>query len=294
MSTASTPERAAPAPFGTAGDASRDEPRAGFGALAAAEWIKLRSLRSTYAVLLTGALAIIAICANSARSNVHLIETNGTEEQRQAIDPMNAPFIPDAYLILLIVCGAVGAMAVAGEFGSGSIRTTFAAVPARRQVIAAKAAVVTAVTLVFGTVVAVSSFALTQAIFHQVRIGLPFDAPGAPRAIAATALLAPLSALVGLGLGALVRHGAGAVMAVVGVLAVLPRFFMGETYRWVKEIGNAMPLPAWSALVENPRPHHVAVPVRYPVESGEAWIVFGAWTLAAVVVAVLVVQRRDV
>ncbi|XVQ15550.1 ABC transporter permease subunit [Spirillospora sp. CA-255316] len=288
MSTASMPEGVTSTPRRE----SAAEPRARFADLLAAEWIKLRSLRSTWGVLVAGALAVIGICANSARSNVHLIQANGTEEQRLAIDPMHAAFVPDAYLIIMILAGAVGAMAVSGEYASGLIRTTFAAVPARRQVIAAKAAVVTAALLVFGAVVAASSFGLTQAIYDEVRIGLPADAPGAPRAIAASALLAPLCGLVGMALAALVRHVAGTVVAVVVVLAVLPRLFAGETYRWAKEIGNAMPVSAWSALVENPAARHV--PARYPVGIGEAWTVYGAWALVAVVVAVVVVHRRDV
>jgi hypothetical protein len=273
---------------------SAAEPRARFTDLLAAEWIKLRSLRSTWGALVAGALAVIGICANSARSNVHLIRAAGTEEQRLAIDPMHAAFVPDAYLIVMITAGAVGAMSVSGEYASGLIRTTFAAVPARRQVIAAKAAVVAATLLAFGAVVAASSFGLTQAIYDEVRIGLPAGAPGAPRAVAASALLAPLCGLAGMALGALVRHVAGTVVAVVVVLAVLPRLFMGETYRWVKEIGNAMPVSAWSALVENPSARHVPVPVRYPVGIAEAWTVYGAWALAAVIIAVAVVHRRDV
>ena len=268
------------------------EPRVRFTDLLAAEWIKLWSLRSTSGALAAGALAVIGICANSARSNVHLIRANGTEEQRLAIDPLHAAFVPDAYLLLMIVAAAVGAVTVSGEYTSGLVRATFAAVPARRQVVAAKAFVVGAVLLVFGAAVAGISFGLTQAIYDQVRIGLPVGAPGALRAIAASAVLAPVCGLAGMAVAALVRHGAGAVVTAVVVLAVLPRLFAGETYRWVKEIGNAMPVSAWSALVENPAVRHA--PSRYPVEPGEAWLTYGAWALVAVVVAVTAVHRRDV
>lgn len=116
--------------------------------------------------------------------------------------------------------------------------------------------------------------------------------PGALRAVGASALLAPLCALVGMALGALIRQAAGTVVAVVGVLLLLPTLFMGETYRWVKEIGNAMPLTAWRALVQNPgRDYSVD---KYPVSVTEGWIVFGAWSLVAAAVAVAVVHHRDV
>jgi ABC-2 type transport system permease protein len=101
-----------------------------------------------------------------------------------------------------------------------------------------------------------------------------------------------VSALVGMALGALIRHAAATITATVGVLLLLPSLFQGETYRWVKEIGNAMPLTAWGALNDNPAsPPHV--PSRYSVSITEAWIVFGAWPLVAVVIAVIVVHRRD-
>ncbi|MEV5829510.1 hypothetical protein AB0L25_28495 [Spirillospora sp. NPDC052242] len=274
-----------------------------FTDLVAAEWIKVRSLRSTYGVFAVGALVSIAICANSARSNVHLIASSADPaQQRTGIDPLHAAFVPEAYQILMVVAASVGAIAIVGEYSSGMIRTTFAAVPARRSVVAAKAAVVTAVMTVYGTLVAASSFGLTQAIYDAEGIGLPIGAPGALRAVAGAALLAPVSALVGMALGALVRHPAGTVVAAVGVLVLLPRLFEGDTYRWVKEIGNAMPYSAWAALVENPahdmRPGGAEGGMRpveaYPVTITEAWIVFGAWAAVALLVTVIAVHRRDV
>ncbi|NYI07814.1 ABC transporter permease [Allostreptomyces psammosilenae] len=272
----------------------REAVRARFGDLLAAEWIKLWSLPSTYLLLLVGALVVLGITANSARSNVDLIaRAVDVELQRSAIDPMHAAFVPQAFQILVIVAGSVGAATLSGEYGSGLIRTTFVAVPARRAVVAAKLAVVTAVMLVFGALVSATSFGVTQAIYDQQHIGLPFGAPGALRAVAGSALLAPLSALVGMALAAVVRNAAGTVVSVIVTLLLLPELFRGETYRWVKEIGNAMPINAWEALVENPA-QPSRFPELYPVTIGEAWMVYGAWSAVAVVVAVLVVHRRDV
>ncbi|MEW2354205.1 ABC transporter permease [Spirillospora sp. NPDC029432] len=276
------------------------EYRARFTDLVAAEWIKLRSLRSTYAVFAAGALVSIGICANSARSNVHLIANSARpDEQRAALDPLHAAFVPEAYQVLMLVAASVGAIVIFGEYSSGMIRTTFAAVPARRAVVAAKALVVAALMLVYGAVAAAGTFGLTQAIYAQEGIGLSIGAPGAFRAVAGAALLAVVAAMVGMALGALVRHPAGTVVAAVGVLILLPRLFEGDTYRWVAETGNAMPYSAWAALVENPAhsmgpggPMGAADP--YPVSITEAWLVYGAWTLVAVVIAVVVVHRRDV
>ncbi|NBE82855.1 ABC transporter permease [Micromonospora rubida] len=274
--------------------------RARFRDLLAAEWIKLWSLRSTYGVLAAGALICVGITTNSARSNVALIARSTSPLQRTALDPMSAAFLDEAFQILGIVACSVGAITVFGEYASGLIRTTFTAVPARRPVVLAKVVVVTAIMLVFGAIVSATSFGATQAIYHQEHIGLSITAPGALRAVAGSALLAPLCALVGMALGGVIRHAAGTIVAAVGLLLFLPALFQGETYRWVKEIGNAMVFPAWQALVKNSAHQIPSIPGRptpgvdkYPVTLTEAWIVFAAWAVAAVVVAVASVTRRD-
>ncbi|MEV0810264.1 hypothetical protein [Micromonospora sp. NPDC050200] len=277
--------------------------RARFRDLVAAEWIKLWSLRSTYGVLAAGALICVGITTNSARSNVTLIARSTSPLQRLGIDPMIAAFAQEAFQILGIVACSVGAIMIFGEYTSGLIRTTFTAVPARRSVVLAKVVVMTVVMLAFGGLVSAASFSVTQAIYHQEHIGLSITAPGAFRAVAASALLAPVCALVGMALGAMIRHAAGTIVAAIGVLVLAPALFQGETYRWVKEIGNAMVYSAWRALVENPAHQILTVPGRpspggptekYPVTITEAWIVFTAWAIAAVVIAVTTMDRREV
>ncbi|MBM9618191.1 ABC transporter permease subunit [Streptomyces zhihengii] len=275
------------------------EPRARFRHLLAAEWIALWSLRSTHWVLWAGAALVSGINVNSALSNARWLADMpepppGLEQGARPeflFDPLTSAFTTPAWQILMVIAGSLGAMAVFGEYTTGQIRTTFAAVPDRRAVVAAKASVLAAVTLALGTVVTAVSFGVTQWILRD-HDGLSVTSPGALRAVAASALLAPLCALVGLALGAVIRHAAGSVAAVVGVLVLLPTLFLGETYRWVKEIGNAMPFNAWNALVENPARDHA--PQKYPVSLTEAWTVFGVWALVAVAVAVVMTDRRDV
>ncbi|MGW3295555.1 ABC transporter permease [Streptomyces xiamenensis] len=269
-------------------------PRPRFARLLAAEWIKLWSLRSSYWVLGAGALAVIAINVNAARSNADRLATlwpppDGLDP-RMMFDPMHTAFVGPAYQILVIIAGSVGAIALFGEYTSGLIRTTAAAVPDRRAVVAAKAAVVTAVTLAMGTVVALTSFAVSQWLLREYG-GLSLADPGAARAVAASALLAPVSALVGLAVAALIRHATGTVVTTIGVLLLLPALFGGDTYRWVAEIGHAMPLPAWQTLTLNPAMDYD--PGRYPATVTGSWIVLAAWPLAAAVTAVSVVHRRD-
>ncbi|MFF8644289.1 ABC transporter permease [Streptomyces sp. NPDC015345] len=277
------------------GQAGTTALRARFTDLLAAERIKLRSLRSTYWVLGGGALVVIAINANSACSNARRLagmpQPPAGTERHFRFDPLHAAFVEPAWQLWMVIAATVGALCVFGEYTSGLVRTTFTAVPDRRAVIAAKTAVVAAVLCVLGVIVAGVSFGVTQALLREEG-GLSVGDPGAVRAIAASALLAPVCALVGMALGAAIRHAAGTVVAVVGTLLLLPAVLQGDTYRWVKEIGNAMLLSAWRRLVENPSVPGLAE--KYPVTPAEAWTVFAVWPLVAVAVTVTVVCRRDV
>ncbi|NUK05374.1 ABC transporter permease [Streptomyces lunaelactis] len=271
-----------------------------FRHLLAAEWIKLWSLRSTYWVLGVGALTVIGINVNSAASNADRLAHQAQRPPEPAgiphrpeflFDPLHTAFVDPAWQLFMIIAATVGAIALFGEYSSGLIRTTFAAVPDRRAVVAAKVTVVSAVMLALGTLVSGNSFGVTQMLLRE-HGGLSLGDPGALRAVAASALAAPLCALVGMSVAAAVRHAAGSIVAVIALLLLVPALFQGERYRWVKEIGNAMPLSAWERLVTNPeRAHDLG---KYPLTVTEAWIVYGAWATAAAAIAVLVVRRRDV
>ncbi|MEV7141838.1 ABC transporter permease [Streptomyces tauricus] len=275
-------------------------PVARFRHLLAAEWIKLWSLRSTYWVLGVGALTVIGINVNSAVSNADRLahqtprspdRPDFPDRSEFSFDPLITAFVDPAWQLFMIVTATVGAIAVFGEYSSGLIRTTFAAVPDRQAVTAAKMTVVSAVMAALGMLVSGTSFAVTQMLLRD-HGGLSLGDPGALRAVAAAALLAPLCALVGTAVGAVVRHAAGSVVTIVALLLLVPVLFQGERFRWVKEIGNAMPLSAWERLVTNPeRAHDLG---KYPLTVTEAWIVYGAWAGVAVTVAVLVVRGRDV
>ncbi|MEU2507483.1 ABC transporter permease subunit [Streptomyces sp. NPDC007863] len=268
-----------------------------FRHLLRSEWIKLWSLRSTPYVLGVGGLVVTGICVNAARSNADRLDRgprpgpDGAPDAAPfAFDALGTAFVDPAWQLLMVLAACLGAAALSGEYATGLARTTFAAVPDRRSVVAAKAVVVTAVLLVFGAGVALASFAATQALLRD-HGGLSLSDPGAARAVVASALLAPVCGLVGMAAGALVRHAAGAAVTVIGVLLLLPALFQGDTYRWVRETGHLLPLDAWATLVRDP-----ALPVveKYPATAAEAWTVLGVWGVAGLAVAVAAVRHRDV
>ncbi|MCX5009414.1 ABC transporter permease [Streptomyces sp. NBC_00555] len=280
---------------GTRPSESAAEPAARFVDLLAAEWIKMRSLRSTYWVLALSAVVAIAINVNAVHSDLMYID------QPHPLLPGLPPFKYDPLFhglgsiaadVMALAAASFGAITVFGEYATGMIRTTLAATPDRRAVITAKVALVMAITLVFGVIVSVTSFFTTNAMLASRHVGLSIQDPGCLRAVAAYALVIPICALIGLAFGAVLRHATASIVAVVGMLFILPMLFGGERYRLLKEIGNHLPLAAQARLALNPDGHTSLG--AYPATITGSWIALAAWALVSVTVAVMVVRRRDV
>ncbi|MFC8454643.1 ABC transporter permease [Kitasatospora sp. NPDC057223] len=269
-------------------------PRARFGDLLAAEWLKLRSLRSMRWAFPLSALALVLLNANAAVADY--------QNWPRYDEGIRANFVPgwayrDAFtnnsgISLMLIAGSLGAITLVGEYSTGLVRTSFAAVPARRALLSAKAAVLTAVMLVYGAVISVVSFLLSQAILSGRDIGLSLGHPGAWRGVVASALLAPVCALVGLGLGALVRHSATTVVTVVTVLLLVPNFLTPDRY-WSAVVYHLFPFRAWQRLGQLDSLDG-GFHERYPSTPGGAWLVFLLWPLVSVLVTLVVVDRRDV
>jgi ABC-2 type transport system permease protein len=250
--------------------------------LVAAEWIKLRSLRSTYLALLAAVVIAFGIgllvCNADADQWTHL-----RPGQPSPVDPMADSFV--GFSVAQLVFAAIGLLTVTGEYSSGLIRTTFTAVPARRAVLAAKVAVVSAVTFAVGLVTALVSFLAGQAILSRQHLGISLSHPGAMRAVIAAALFLVAVTLTGLGLGALIRNAAGALAAVVVLLFLAPSFLHG-TSRWVIDIANALPSNAIRRLVSlHPWPAAPSVT--------QCVIVMIAYPVVALAAAAYVIHRRD-
>jgi ABC-2 type transport system permease protein len=253
-----------------------------------AEWTKLRSVRSTSwslagIVALTLAVGVIS-CATS--------HTEGGYP--------GAPGDEDVVLISLagILLGQVaavvlGAFAIGTEYGTGTIRATFAAMPRRRRVVVAKIAVVGAAVFVAGLVACLASFYLGQLILHGngfvYENGYPAaslsDAPTL-RAVVAGAVYTAGVALLGLGAATITRSTAAAISGVLGLLLV-PFVLVGtgilpESLSDVLEKGTPMAGINAIVTVENT-----------PLDPWPALGVLGAWVAGALMLALWLVRTRD-
>ncbi|GIF20442.1 ABC-type transport system involved in multi-copper enzyme maturation permease subunit [Actinoplanes tereljensis] len=173
------------------------------------EWIKLRSLRSTWwtlAVTVAGTVGIgVAVGRNSRDAAVDL--TNNAL----------AGVVPG-----VLLAGILGVLTMTGEYSSGTIRVTLAAVPRRSVLLAAKAAVFGVVALIVGEVASFVAFFAASANVGHGLAAPTLGQPGVLRAVVLTGAAFSLIGLLGLGLGAIVRHSAAAVgVLVAGVYVVV-------------------------------------------------------------------------
>jgi hypothetical protein len=160
---------------------------------------------------------------------------------------------PAGYWTLILVASSMGALTVVSEYSSGLIRTTTVAIPARGSVVLAKTAVTAALWTAVGTAASTGSFMVSRAILNGPHAGLPLTHPGVFRALAASALLAPVCALVGLGLGVLLRHTAATMATSVFTLVMLPPMF-SESSRWSADLKHALVSTAWNRLIQSGAP----------------------------------------
>jgi hypothetical protein len=182
--------------------------RYGLAQAALMEWIKLRSLRSTWwtlVVTVAGTVGIgLAVGLNSKDGSVDL--TNNAL----------AGVVPG-----LLLTGALGVLTMTSEYTSGTIRATLTALPRRRLVLAAKAAVFAAVTLIIGEAASFLAFFADAATLRHGITPPTLGQPGVLRAVVATGAGICLIGLIGLGLGAIIRHSAAAVAVLVAGIYVI-------------------------------------------------------------------------
>jgi ABC-2 type transport system permease protein len=259
--------------------AARTGPGYGFRSAAQMEWLKLRSVRST---TWTGAVFAAGMIGLAILALGHLNWTSLSAADRATFDPVEQGFAGLA--IGQLAFGVLGALVITSEFSSGMIRATLAAVPSRPLLLAAKAAVTGAVTLAAGELFAFGAFAAGQAVLRSPAPHAALGQPGVLRAVLMAGAYPALVALIAVGLGAVIRHTAGAISAVVGILFVLPLILLPLGTSIQNSVGQFMPmLIAENSLTAvKPVAHSLAPGAGFAVLCGYAVIALaaGGWALA--------------
>jgi len=199
---------------------------------------------------------------------------------RASFDPTHDCFI--GLVLGQLLTGTLGVLAITSEFSSGMIRATFAAAPSRPLVLTAKAAVLGAVTLAVGEMTVFAAFIAGQAALQAPAPHATLGQPGVLRAVVIAGAYPALIALTGLGIGAVIRHTAGAICALVGVLFVLPLLFVTPSLQNAAQ--NFLPHPMANSLTAvKPLPHTLPPGLVFGLlcAYAVAALATGAWALAS-------------
>jgi ABC-2 type transport system permease protein len=233
-----------------------------------AEWVKLRSVRSTYGSLVAAVVVTVAIAALAAWAIT-------TDDQPNPAPATQLATVGASLGQFGLV--ALAALAITGEFATGGIRTTLAATPARWAVLTAKAAVVGAVTFPAG-LVATALATLTASTI----LGIGTDGIATVSVRSAAALT--LTGVLVVGLGAVMRSAAGTITTAVAVLFAPPILGAIVSNDLVTTVLDYLPAGLTTALVGGGGE-------RYSPQV--AAVLLGAWAVAALAAGVVALHRRD-
>jgi ABC-2 type transport system permease protein len=209
------------------------------------EWTKLRSVRSTTwtllaTVVITIGIGIIATATEATRW------AHSFPASHLSFDPTNLSLT--GLLFGQFAIGILGVLAISAEYGTGTIRASLAAVPDRRMLLAAKAAVFAVVVLIVGEVVSFSAFFIGQMLIGGGAPHATIGQAGVLRAVVGGGIYLALLGLLALGLGSIIRHTAGAIAAFVGVLLIIPLILPALPTSLNHAIGKFEPVTIGNAM----------------------------------------------
>ncbi len=206
----------------------------GFRHAARMERIKLSSVRSTYWLAI---VAVVSMVASGVGVGLGYRSHTPTATAAQILDNS----LGGAVLAQLFL-GALGVLMVTGEYGTGMIRSTFAAVPRRRIVLAAKVAVCGGAAFIVGLVASFAGYLSGQLAIRGTAIpAASLGDPAILRAVALTGVYLGVTALIGVGIGTVVRHSGAAIGTLFGLLFV-PMIVVGLFGGGAIPVGRFVPL----------------------------------------------------
>jgi ABC-2 type transport system permease protein len=254
----------------------------------ASEWIKLRTLRSTWMTIGGILFALVAfglISALTASGQVVVSEGQGGPPAFNGTDPVSTVLSGANFAVLIVA--VLGAIVGAREYSTGMIRTTLAAVPTRLPVLWGKLATFVGVLAPVALVGVLVSFFAGMAILDAGGAATAsWSDDGVARAVIGTALYLVGLGVIGVALGVLLRSTAGGIGTVIGAVLFVPT------------LASALLPDSWDGVLKYlPSNAGQAFTAMNPGDTllspGAGMAVFAGWVGLAIAGAALALKRRD-
>jgi len=268
-----------------------------FGGILRSEWIKLMSLRSTiwcYAILVFLTLGLAALFGSTL-----YVEGMTLDHDTQQTFAVQA--VTFSVGMSQLVVAVLGALVITGEYGTGMIRSTLTAVPARLPALFGKIVVFGAVTFVISLVAMVLSALLSAPLLANSGVDVDFADGAYWAALVGAAGFLALTGVFATAVGTIVRNSAGAIAIVLGFVLVLPtivQIFAAITRaEWVANLGNFLPSNAGSRMSayigESAASADPLGLGGFVLEPWQGALVLVAWVVALLALASVLLKQRD-
>jgi ABC-2 type transport system permease protein len=259
--------------------------RVAFHRVLLSEWTKLRSVRSTLwslgvGLLLTIAFPVIFAFVTSAHWG------SMSPQERASRSPLDIALA--GVNVAQLAIAVLGVLLISAEYSTGSIRSTFTAVPKRLPVLWAKLLDYAIVSFVLMVPAVFVSFFASQAILarHDI-LQIPFTQPGVARSLIGGAIYVMLVGIFALAIGAIVRNTAGGIATFAAIFFVLPPLMFVLPQSWNNAISQYLPSEAGRQLFALDHAAHTLTPLA-------GGLLFAGYCAAAVAIAAVLLVRRDV
>ena len=255
-----------------------------FGGVLRSETIKLFSLRSTvwsYAVLVVISVGLSAVLAAT------LAGAAGSDIPAEAQTAVAMQVVAFPVGFAQLVAAVLGVLFIAGEYGTGMVRSTFTAVPQRLPVLWAKSLVLFAATFVVGLVSTVGGYLVGSAFLAGSGMDAPLTDPDVLRSVLGGALYLALIAVFALGVGTVVRNSAGGIAVALGILLILPTVLQIIPAEWAANTVQYLISDAGIAMLG------LQSDVPGSLEPWQQLLVVLGWVAASLAAGSILMKRRD-
>lgn len=267
----------------------RPDARLTFARILRSEWIKLTSLRSTLWSL--GLIVLLGVGLSFLVSSLGVGAPGAATPDPGTVLTTATIGVAFGQLIAAIL----GVLVVSGEYSTGMIRSTLAAVPTRLPVLGAKALALFLLVTAVGAITMFGAWAATYPVLDSQGIAVGLDEPGLALALAGAAVYLGLTAVFALGLGTLLRSSAGGIAAALGVILVIPTVLplVSLAVDWVDEVAPYIFSNAGVAMARLPSQESSEEMGQLLLEPAIGGLVALAWTLVSLTLGAIALRRRD-
>ena len=250
-----------------------------------AEWAKFWSLRSSWITI--GVALVFILAFGLIRSWRYTVMMNGGHIHDPEVLGANAVGLALFGLNFgQLAVGVLGVLVTAGEYSTGMIRSTLAAVPRRLPVLWSKSLIFGAVALILGVVGAFAAFGIGIGILSGSKAAMGFGDAGVLRSLLMAGAYLALIGMCGVALGALLRSVAGGIAVLFGTLLLVPGLMELLPTSWQNNVSQYLPSHAGDSMYALHQDLHTLSPWA-------GLLVLAGWTALALAGAAYRLVRDD-